>query len=130
MIGKSLETLEMVLKRKSRIPNWNFIVRHHRVSDQNPTNTPRVYNTWVCKEEVWNVNHRIFKPESSEINADPQKLNNFFNATAPSLLNFARNPQQHLQKFINNLSDRANPFRVHGVSYDGVKKSSEKSVKW
>ena len=31
---KHLETLQIVLKRKSRRPNLNFIVGHHRVNDQ------------------------------------------------------------------------------------------------
>ena len=49
-------------------------------------------------KEVWNVNHSVLKPNSIEINADPQKLNNFFSATAHRLLNSKKIPQQHLQK--------------------------------
>ena len=64
----------------------------------------------------------LAKPNSNKINADPQKLNNFFNITAHRLLNSRKKPQLHFQSFIENLPGIVNPVCGQPVSYDDLKK--------
>ena len=73
-------------------------------------------------KEVWSTIHRILQPSHQKIAADPNSLNNHFNTTAQRLLNSEHKSEQLLHDLIGCLPEHKNPFEIHEVGYDDVRK--------
>lgn len=85
----------------------------------------RCYSLWNSKrpKEVWSTIHRILKPSSKKIQADPDTLNQHFNTTAGRLLNSKPKPEHLLHQLINDLPEPENAFDITQVTYADDRKT-------